>query len=341
MTSRGIVAATLALVTVGTVHPCAAQRVCTAGQYKVAAKYALGLAKCMSAATKRGAGVDSVCVQHAAAKFLVKWARAESKGDCIVFGMADAVEALTDAYVGDLTSLLDPPQTTTSTSTTTSTTAISSCYTDMGLTVVDTCNDLEWEKKNGDDGTPGSGIQDAGNLHDVDNRYTWAGRCTLDTTVFCQPTAAAAATCAARTGGALGCDECTVGEGTCDVDPSGLGAITTVWAWINQVNGETFAGRTDWRLATSGGSVGLPTGQPAQLELLIDLSQGFCGGGIGACIDPIFGPTAAVPGGGGYWSASTIVAFPDSVWDAGFDYGSVFNDFKVGDAFVRAVRPGS
>src|SRR5262245_8690717 len=67
---------------------------------------------------------------------------------------------------------------------------------DQGSTAVDNCSGLEWEKK---DTAPGSG-PDALNLHDVDNLYTWAGRCTLDTTVLCQPDTASAATCAAHVG---------------------------------------------------------------------------------------------------------------------------------------------
>ena len=58
------------------------------------------------------------------------------------------------------------PTTTTSTTTTTL-----DCFTDTGDgTIHDTCTGLQWEKKDGSDGTP-----NAGDLHDVDNRYSWAG----------------------------------------------------------------------------------------------------------------------------------------------------------------------
>jgi hypothetical protein len=187
-----------------------------------------------------------------------------------------------------------PASTTTSTSTssTTSTTFVSGCYTDTGLTVIDTCNNLEWEKKDGADATPGSGTVDAGNLHDVDNHYTWAGLCTLNTSVYCQPNAAAAATCTAQTGVTVGCGECGVGEGTCDVDPNSHGAITTIWDWVNAAS---FAGHTDWRLATSAGSVSYPTGEPAELESIADL-------GFVPAIDPIFGPTVE----SAYWAGSAL-----------------------------------
>jgi hypothetical protein len=205
---------------------------------------------------------------------------------------------------------------------------VSGCYTDTGLTVIDTCNSLEWEKKDGADATPGSGTVDAGNLHDVDNRYTWAGRCTLNTSVYCQPNPAAAATCAAQTGGAFGCVECGVGEGTCDPVP--FGGITTIWDWVNQANAASFAGHSDWRLATSAGCCGFPTGEPAELESIVDL-------GFTPTIDPIFGPTVA----SGYWSATTNSASPSSAWAVFFFNGNVGNNGKNGDLWVRAVRPGS
>jgi hypothetical protein len=201
-----------------------------------------------------------------------------------------------------------------------------SCFVDQGLTVLDTCTNLEWEKKDGADVTPGSGTVDAGNLHDVDNPYSWAGYCSIGGT-RCQPDAAAAATCATQTGGALGCTECGVGEGTCDMDHD---AITTIWDWVNQVNAAGFAGHNDWRLATSAGSGGLGTGEAAELESIMDV-------GFSPRIDPIFGPTVAW----GYWSASTLSIFPDFAWAVWFLDGPDGAVDKDSDMFVRAVRPGS
>jgi hypothetical protein len=198
------------------------------------------------------------------------------------------------------------------------------CFTDTGLTVIDTCTSLEWEKK---DTTVRSGV-DAGNLHDVDNRYSWAGRCTISG-ALCQPNAAAATTCGTQTGGALGCTECGVGEGTCDVDALGFGdAITTIWDWVNQVNAASFAGHTDWRLPTSGGSVSFPTGEPAELESIVTL-------GSGPTIAPIFGPTLD----GVFMSASTSSSDPGFNWFVRFTDGSVDYSIKEGRAWVRAVRP--
>jgi hypothetical protein len=79
----------------------------------------------------------------------------------------------------------------------------SPCLSDTGLTVVDTCNNLEWEKKDGANGTPGSGTPDPGNPHDVDNMYSWAGRCSLDTSVRCQPNVCLSHTSKTGSGGAL------------------------------------------------------------------------------------------------------------------------------------------
>jgi hypothetical protein len=209
------------------------------------------------------------------------------------------------------------------------------CYVDTGSTVIDTCNGLEWEKK---DTAVGSGA-DAGNLHDVDNVYTWVGRCTISGT-SCQPTMAAAAVCAARDGSAHGCVECGAGEGLCDVDPSGFGAITTIWEWVNQLNAASFAGHTDWRVPTFAGIFESPTLHTAELELIVDRTAGVCGGGSGGCIDPIFGPT--VPDA--YWSASPIFVYPpryDVAWRVYFNTFSPNTISKRRGERVRAVRSAS
>jgi len=227
--------------------------------------------------------------------------------------------------------------TTTSTSTSTTSTTVacvatSGCFCDTGLTVIDTCNDLEWEKK---DTAVGSGV-DAGNLNDVDNPYTWAGACTIGG-ALCQPNGAAAATCAAQTGGAAGCGECGVGEGTCDVDPSGFPADTTIWDWLNQLNAAGFAGHSDWRLPTSAGCCGVPTSEPAELESLLDVTQGSCGGGSGACIAPILGPTLTA---GPYYAASVHASDPILAWSVWYaNISPMVNSFGKRFTFpVRAVR---
>ena len=74
----------------------------------------------------------------------------------------------------------------------------------------------------------------------------------------------------------------------------------------------------------------------AELETILDLSQGICGGGFGACINPIFGPTAA----SGYWSAVTLAVGPSFAWRVLFDSGGVGNASKLFNYHVRAVRTG-
>jgi hypothetical protein len=225
--------------------------------------------------------------------------------------------------------------------------APSACYVDTGLTVIDTCNGLEWEKKE----TAVNSGTDAGNLHDGDNGYSWAGRCTGPNAdrlqnAFCQPSAAAAAGCAAQTGGALGCDICGPGEGTCDVavNPIGGGpggAITTIWEWITQVNASGFAGHADWRLPTSAGDSGFSSGEAPEAESILDPTEGYCGGGAfdEACIDPIFGPTW---GNSPYWTATSYVGMSPNIAVVIHYHSAAFPtsgaDKNFGD-HVRAVRP--
>jgi hypothetical protein len=228
------------------------------------------------------------------------------------------------------------PPSTTSTSTTTTTSssttttlcvATSGTFCDLGDGIVyDSATGLMWEQK---DTAAGSGV-DAGNLHDVDNQYAWTGRCPLNLSVSCQPNSAAAATCTTQTGGAFGCGECGVGEGTCDVALS----ITTVWDWVNQVNAASYAGHTDWRLPTSAGCCGFPTGEAGELESIVYLGAPGCGGGS-PCIDSIFGPTLTT------WSASTSSISPDEAWFLNFSIGAVISNSKDFDFLARAVRPSS
>ena len=171
----------------------------------------------------------------------------------------------------------------------------------------------------------------------VDNRNAWAGRCTIGTNVPCQPNAAAAATCTAAGGGVM-CPECAAGS--CNVDPSGGGSVTTVWDFINQLNAAGFAGHSDWRLPTSAGAGLFPTGQPAELESIVDETQGACGSGgpLDPCIDPVFGPTAFA----GYWTGSPLEPLTsafEQVWGVFFaPDGGVFSVTTNQAHRVRAVR---
>jgi hypothetical protein len=92
-----------------------------------------------------------------------------------------------------------------------------------------------------------------------------------------------------------------------------------------------FAGHCDWRL-------------PSMLELqdIVDGTQGNCGGGSGACIDPAFGPTW-VDIDFGYGSATTLSYAPALTWTVNFLSGETDVSFfsKPNYFHFRAVRGGS
>ena len=211
--------------------------------------------------------------------------------------------------------------TSTSTSSTTttlpcvSTPSVSGCFQDLGnCTILDTCTGLQWEKKQA---VPG--------VHDVANRYVWAGCCEDGCQTMCQPNAAAKATCLAMAeNGTEGCtDQCPTGE--CYVERGGL-AVTTIFDWINQINAENFAGHSDWRVPAEAGFN--PTGS-RELESIV---QHPCAGV--PCIDPLFGPTI----GTGYWSRTGDVNRSIDAWFVNFFDGPYSNLNKREPLFVRAVR---
>jgi hypothetical protein len=200
-------------------------------------------------------------------------------------------------------------------------------------TITDTQTDLVWEKKVSADGS-----KDAPNLHDADNLYSWAGRCSFVNSILCQPNAAAATACAAGArGDQTGCDVCPPGLGTCDVDPS---VLTTVWDGAAQLNaGSGFAGKTDWRVPTL-----------AELESLIDRTR------YPAAIDPAFNtppfqscndildPTcSATAFFGTAFYASADARDAGRVWTAFFLDGSTMYFEKATQGFyytLRGVRGG-
>jgi Protein of unknown function (DUF1566)/NHL repeat len=202
-------------------------------------------------------------------------------------------------------------------------------------TITDTQTDLMWEKKD-----------QGGGLHDANTLFPWAGICTDDNGVpctgvdcaFCQPDAAAASTCSAATGGAMGCAQCS---GTAVCKP--INGLTTVWQWLNQINAAGFAGHSDWRIPTVGRDDGA-----VQLETIVETSVSGCGSGV-PCVPPAFN-TGCVSGctatscsctqAERYWSATSIVGtlpFP-SAWGEFFFRGEVVAVDKASAFFVRAVR---
>jgi uncharacterized protein DUF1566 len=195
--------------------------------------------------------------------------------------------------------------------------------------ITDTQTGLIWEKKD-----------QGGGLHDSNTRYPAAGICT-DNGEFCQPDAAAATTCNAATGGAMGCAQCG-GAATCHT----IIGSTTIWDWLNQINAASFTGHSDWRIPSVGRD-----GGTVQLETIVDTSVSGCGGGV-PCVPAAFN-TGCVAGcmatgcsctqAERYWSATSIVGnlpFP-SAWGVFFRTGEVAGIDKASAFYVRAVRGGS
>jgi len=107
-------------------------------------------------------------------------------------------------------------------------------------------------------------------------------------------------------------------------NPDGTASFTFL-ATLNSP--PAFAGYGDWRLPTI-----------TELQTIVDLTQGNCGGGSGPCIDQtVFGPTQA----NYYWSATTSAGFPNSAWDVYFNLGVGGLGTKTSSGDVRAVRSGS
>jgi hypothetical protein len=86
-----------------------------------------------------------------------------------------------------------------------------------------------------------------------------------------------------------------------------------------------FAGHCDWRLPSIG-----------ELEGIEDTTRGVCGGGSGACIDPVFGPTQD-----SLYFSTTMITDPGTLWEAEFGGGGELNGGKGDLLYVRAVRGGS
>jgi len=95
-------------------------------------------------------------------------------------------------------------------------------------------------------------------------------------------------------------------------------------------NGPTacLANHCDWRIPTV-----------AELYTIVESSAPNCGGGS-PCIDPAFGPMPPVVYLW-YWSASTLVNYPDDAWIVNFSLGSANTDYKTPappPVYARAVR---
>jgi uncharacterized protein DUF1566 len=184
---------------------------------------------------------------------------------------------------------------------------------------------LMWEKKV----KLGAGVDNA-DPHAADNSHPWSGICTISA-AYCQPSAAAAAACAAGTeGSTLGCAECAAGDGTCD--NSGL---PTVWEWLLALNASNFAAHADWRLP-----------KLAELESIADRTDGtppainvaFHGTGCGAGCTDITSPSCACTHDEGHWTATSYAPDPSNAWLVGFEDGRVGSHERTVKLHVRGVR---
>jgi hypothetical protein len=86
-----------------------------------------------------------------------------------------------------------------------------------------------------------------------------------------------------------------------------------------------FTGHCDWRVPTI-----------EEVAGILDETLGTCGGGVGPCVDPTFGPTQA----DGYWSATSFARNAGRAWLVDFSSGGMAEGSKAVNFFVRAVRGG-
>lgn len=193
-------------------------------------------------------------------------------------------------------------------------------------TVTDREHGLMWERTVKEDGA-----QDFANLQDSDNRYPWAGRCSVATSKLCQPNAASATACTAGAEFSLnGCSQCSGGDGVCDVTDG----VDTVWQWLLDLNGDSFAGHSDWRVPTVeelASVVDRSTFGPAMGPLLAGASCGT------ACTD-VTNPACGCAADNSYVTATHYADSSTTVWTIdGYD-GAWGGGGKRIAFRVRAVR---
>jgi Protein of unknown function (DUF1566) len=251
----------------------------------------------------------------------------------------------------EVTTTTEPggPSATTSTtvrggSTTSTTLATSNCsgtFCDLGDgTILDSATGLQWEKKTTQ---VGSGVNPA-DLHDVDNRYSWDGGCTIAVQKDCQLNQTDEDACDANTPLSeriYGCQQCAAGEGTCNVHDGSADSITTVWDWLHQLNDSNFAGHNDWRLPNESGCNVSMNGQYASCSPPDELETILKGHGSTClpypCIDDIFGPTATGSASSYYWTSTSLLGGLGG-WVINFHDGTAYHEGKIFSQYVRAVR---
>ena len=200
-------------------------------------------------------------------------------------------------------------------------------------TITDNVTGLQWEKKV----ELGGGLNLA-NLHDADNNTQFAGNCSVNTSKKCQPDAASSASCfAGIENGPTGCDECTGGDGVCNVGSPGV----TVWQWLNALNAASLGGHSDWRIPRIYELQSIVNYQSTTFPA-VDVA--LHGASCGATCTDVTDPACSCNRTDYYWS-STAGAGPYGigyVWSIDFfeGYVSTSGTFS-GHSFTRAVRGGS
>lgn len=177
-------------------------------------------------------------------------------------------------------------------------------------------NGLMWEKKVRRDGAV-----DAADLHDADNCYPWFGAC-------------------AGSGAECRVDADCGGQGPCAAAdcqtpaPDGL----TIFAWVERLNQNRFAGHADWRLPDSTELYSVVNPMEAGDAAT---KAAFSGSACGADCRDLRDPACSCTHPGLYWAVPRGGRAPDESW-MGFFYcnDNLFLDLKNNRFRVRAVRGG-
>jgi hypothetical protein len=284
---------------------------CQAGKLKTGGKYVFCRLKAAAKAVKAGDPADfSACDE----KYGTKWTAIESSaaGQCPVNGDQVAIQMQVTEFCQDVAAAIGG--------------TVSRFVDNADGTITDSVTDLMWEKK-----TERDDDENLANPHDADNAPPWSGVCTLSGTL-CQPTAAAAALCAANVeGDPDGCAECIGGEGTCS-EPA------TVWTTAAALNSANFAGHSDWRVPTQTELEGI-----RDLDAVDDpaIDVAFHGVSCGAACTDMTSAACSCTQDSSYWSASTHPLFSDAAMIVPFLVGGTTDGNTKdinGGGYIRFVR---